>query len=345
MNKTIKYAINGALWIGGINALMNALNQKEKQQPNESFNWNEFFKAFCKGAFLGGAGGLVIGAVRDHEMTEALIYAGGTAGYIKSTLENNSDTDSSLLIKAKGIQDKLYVAFGDLLSEYPSLNGSVKKGTAIVGSDIDVVVKFNKNAGTIEDIRNLAGDYLTNKYCDKRLNKVRNQNHSVGLFFELNGEIKRIDVVPMREIENGKGDTFLYSSLDARIIKTNSKIQSKVLNFTAKEKKIIKLLKSWKIENQIDISSVFIEHIVKRAFNEMYVPRRLDNALLIVIEYLANKITKIRIVDPANTNNIISDSLSDNEKETIQNFCLTMLNNIEKDERNILDYFSERLCY
>jgi hypothetical protein len=343
MNKTIKYSINGALWCGIINGIINALNQKDKQAPNERFNWNEFFKAFGNGALLGGAGGLVIGAVRDDEMTEALICAGGTAGFIKRTLENNSDTDTSRLIKAEKIRNKLYVAFGDLLCEYPSLSGSVKKGTAIARSDIDVVVKFNKNAGTIEDIRNLTEDYLTNKYCDKRLTKVRNQNHSIGLFFKLYGEIKRIDVVPMREIENGKGDSFLYSSFDARIIKTNSTKQNKVLNFTAKEKRIIMLLKSWKIENQIDMPSVFIEHIVKRAFNERHVPRRLDNALLIVIEYLANKITKIRIVDPANTNNIISDSLSGNEKETIQNFCLTMLDNIEKDERNILDYFPAQL--
>ncbi len=343
MNKTIKYAINGALWCGAINGFLNALNQQEKQEQNERFKWNEFFKAFGKGALLGGAGGLVIGAVRDQEMTEILFCAGGTTGYIKSTLENNSDMDSSLLIKAKQIQDKLYVAFGELLSEYPSLNGSVKKGTAIVGSDIDVVVKFNKNAGTIENIRSITEDYLTEKFNDKKLSNVRNQNHSIGLFFELNGEIKRIDVVPMREIENGKGDTFLYSSTDATIIKTNSKKQSKVLNFTAKQKKIIKLLKNWKIENQIDIPSVLVEHIVNRAFNEIYVPKRLDKALLIVIEYLANKITTIRIVDPANTNNIISDSLSYNQKEAIQNSCFEMLDNIEKDERNIIDYFPEEL--
>jgi hypothetical protein len=38
MNKTIKYAINGALWCGAINGFLNALNQKEKQDPNERFN-------------------------------------------------------------------------------------------------------------------------------------------------------------------------------------------------------------------------------------------------------------------------------------------------------------------
>ncbi len=82
-----------------------------------------------------------------------------------------------------------------------------------------------------------------------------------------------------------------------------------------------------------------IEHIVKRTFFSNSVPRGIDKALLFTIEFIANNITQIRIIDPANTNNIISDCLTYSEKENLQNFCFDMLTQINKDKRNIIDYF------
>lgn len=47
----------------------------------------------------------------------------------------------------------------------------------------------------------------------------------------------------------------------------------------------------------------------------------------------------VKIIDPANTNNIISNSLTFKEKESISEFCYKMIENITQDERNIIDYF------
>ena len=340
MNKTIKYAKNGALIIGIGNAILNAYNQLNNQDENSQFDWEECLKSFGKGALIGGAGGLAIGAVKDNEMTKILMATGGTAGFIKEVLNNYTDNDLSLPKKAQKIQKKIHNEFKEYLSEYPSINGSVVKGTAIQNSDIDIQVKFNRNADSIENIRNNIEDYFNESFYDRNLKKVRSQNHSIGLVFDLKGEDKRIDIVPMREIENGKGDTYLYSTKNSSIKKTNTQKQISKLKFTEKQKHIIKLLKGWKIDNDLYFPSVLIEHLVKITFIGNSVPHDTDKALLFTIEFIANNITQIRIVDPANTNNIISDCLTNTEKEELQNFCFKMLNEIDKDKRNIIDYFS-----
>lgn len=343
MNKTVKYATNGALILGIGNAILNAFNQLNNQDETNSFNWSELLKAFGKGALLGGAGGLAIGAIKDNDMTNILMATGGAAGFVKEVLNNYTDCDLSLPKKAERIQKKLHNAFKENLSEYPSINGSLVKGTAIQNSDIDIHLKFNRNTDSIENIRNNVEDYLNENFYDRNLIKVRSQNHSIGLVFDLKGEEKRIDIVPMREIENGKGDTYLFSTNSNSIKKTNAQKQISNLKFTDKQKQIVKLLKGWKNNNNLHLPSILIEHIVKRVFAENILPRRIEKALFFVIEFIANNITRIRIVDHANTNNIISDSLSNREKEDLQNFCFKMLDDINKDKRNILDYFSVEL--
>lgn len=57
------------------------------------------------------------------------------------------------------------------------------------------------------------------------------------------------------------------------------------------------------------------------------------------INFLAENIMLVKIIDPANTNNIISNSLTFKEKESISEFCYKMIENITQDERNIIDYF------
>ena len=272
-------------------------------------------------------------------MTETLNHVGGTLGLITKILDKHTNENSSIMMKAQQIQLKLYSKFEKELSEYPSLNGSVVRGTSIAGSDIDIQIKFKRKAGNIEEVRSKVEKFLFSDLKMTKLKDIRSQNHSVGLLFDINGEEKRIDIVPMREIENGKGDTFLYSSKSETRKKTNSRKQSTILVFTKKQKKLIRLLKDWKLSNGIKILSTYVEHIVLRAYKEIKIPKGIDNALLALINYIGEKITTMRIVDPANTNNVISDSLSRGDKESIRDFCYEMIEAVKRDKRNILDYF------
>lgn len=340
MNKAINYAIKGGILVGLVKALINANAQLENKKPNIAFDWTKFLKEFGKGAAIGAVGGFVISSFRDEKMTKILGAAGGTSGVINKILNNYSNNeDISLRTKAEHLQNKLFKEFSQYLSQFPAISGSSEEGTAIVGSDIDIQVKFKKNAGTIPEVRHIVEDFFNNKFKDYQLTKIRSQNHSIGLFFKFGANTKRIDIVPMREIENGQGDTFIYSMNDSTIKKTNAKKQQKALSFSQKERNIIMLLKGWKSENNITIPSVLIKFLVKRAFNEINVPRARDKALLSIVKYIADKIKTIRVVDPSNTNNIISESLSYEEKVSVQNFCIKMIDDISKDKRNFLDYF------
>lgn len=341
MNKAIKYGINGAVIGAGVLAFIEVFKQLSEKERANGFDWVSVFKSAAKGATIGAVGGLIVGAIEDDRMNETLIAAGGIGGVINEALENYSDESKFFLIrKAESLQRKLGCKFKGLLSCAPTFNGSIQRGTSIASSDIDINLRFTKEAGTVSKIRSIVEEYLTNEFSDSSLVDVRSQEHSIGLFFSIQREQCRIDVVPMREIENGKGDTFIFSTKRETIKKTNAIRQNKVLRFTEKQKHIIKLLKGWKIENNVHIPSVFLEHLVVRAYEDVYVPRGLKNALFTIIEYIGNEIPTIRIVDPANTNNIISESLTYQNKEQIQEFCFKMLGDIKKDERNILDYFS-----
>lgn len=342
MNKAIKYTINGALIFGTINALSSLVKQLNSNEEEKVIDWSKCFRGFGRGAFIGGAGGFVMGTIRDNNMTKMLITAGGTAGFIKKSLNIYSDTDTILPKKIKNIQYKINNEFGEYLSEYPSVNGSLKKGTAIHSSDVDIQVKFNRDTESIKNIRSEVESYLNKEFYDRNLIEVRSQNHSVGLIYDIKGTKKRIDIVPMREVENGKGDAYIYSTKNNSIKKTNAKKQLGKLKLTEKQKQIIRLLKGWKIDNNLKFPSIFIEHVVNRAFKENYIPRTIDKALLFVIEYISNNITHIKIIDPANTNNIISETLSYSDKVYLRDFCYEMINDVNKDKRNIIDYFKHQ---
>jgi hypothetical protein len=64
------------------------------------------------------------------------------------------------------------------------------------------------------------------------------------------------------------------------------------------------------------------------------------NCLLDVLNYIANNIYKLRLADLAYINNIISGTLSYNEKLSLSDFCFDMVSKIKKDKRNIIEFFS-----
>jgi hypothetical protein len=150
--------------------------------------------------------------------------------------------------------------------------------------------------------------------------------------------------VPARASMNTQQDDYIYvnnTSLFGQptFKKINSKKQLKVFDFNSQEKKIVKLLKVLKKENNLNIKSIYLELFVKKAFENNRMPINTELCLLKVLRYIAENIQFLRIVDPANTNNIISDTLTYNEKELIGDFCFNMIVNIKKSKSNIIDYF------
>ncbi|WP_111308026.1 hypothetical protein [Confluentibacter sediminis] len=345
MNKAIKYTRNGAIIFGIGNGLFNVLKQLNKID-NEPFNWKQFFLATGKGAAVGASGGFILGSIEDRRTNKILNNTGGSVPrYLNGVVNNHDKTDNTFIIeKANQLKQKLYYKFKHDLFKYPSFNGSIIKGTSIQNSDVDIQLRFKKPTGTIEHVFNKVYEFLNYELDDEAITNVRKQKHSIGITYDVNGEKYRIDIVPTRISKNAFNDDYIYvneTSLfgQSTFKKINPSKQLRVLNFTNQERKVVKLLKMWKNENDIDIKSIYLELLVKKAFQNGTLPRNIDKCLLEVLNYLGENIHKIRIIDPANSNNIISDTISYDEKVSLGNYCLDMISKIKKDRRNIIDYF------
>src|SRR5690606_17837639 len=108
------------------------------------------------------------------------------------------------------------------------------------------------------------------------------------------------------------------------------------------ERKSIRLLKIWKTNKSKNrIKSFFVELLVIRAYNNCSdMPTDVWGQLKEVLEFIRDNVTKIRVEDPANSNNVVSDTMTQSEKEDFSDDMKQMLLRIEKDETNLKEYFA-----
>lgn len=198
-------------------------------------------------------------------------------------------------------------------------SGSRAKGTAIKGSsDIDFLISLSSSTpNTLSEIYNSLYNWLVSKGL-----QVRKQNVSLGIAY--NGY--NIDLVPARKYQGHTN----YHSLYCR--KRNSWMQTNIqqhINYVINSGRIneIKIIKIWAKNHNLDFPSIYIEHIVidslkyKFSGND-YIAQNVWTVLQYLSEYFINK----RVVDISNTNNIISDDLTQNEKLLIVSQAQNSLN-------------------
>lgn len=356
MNRKTKYAINGAL-IGGVGTaivdiFMQWLKHKENGTP---FNWESFdgkrtLKNLLAGAAIGGGGGFVVGAIVDE--VNANTKAINTDAYLSSfALAVQADKNSSLYKlserKCEQVIKFLEKEFADELSAVPFQWGSNAKGTAIEGkSDFDIMVRFHRNSFTVEEMYFSVLDAFREKFYDNAIVEVIDQKKSIGLVFSLKGESVRIDVVPMRDIDSNPRNTASNLYVNNKglfskpsITKTDIPLQAS-LQLTPTQKKLIIMLKKWKTDNDVPISSYMIQLFVVKTYerNRNNIPRKLTDKLMLVLDFIAENVDTIRLVSPENTNNIVSD-IPDSEKETIRRKALKVVEEYEYHPNTIQSFF------
>lgn len=196
-------------------------------------------------------------------------------------------------------------------------SGSRAKGTAIsLASDVDYLVSLtsgcNEKNGGLKSIYNSLFNKLNNNYQD-----VRKQNVSVRI--NLNG--LEVDVTPARKQAGNTNNHNLYVSKSDSWKQTN--IQKHIIDIlNSGRTNEIKLLKIWRELNGIDFPSIYLEYLV---INNILLNKSKDiNNLSNNISYSLTELAKdsgnplySRIVDPANSTNILSDLLSQSEKSKI----------------------------
>ena len=204
-------------------------------------------------------------------------------------------------------------------------SGSRAKGTAIKGSsDMDMFLSITdrENEDRLKDYYDSLYLYL------KRSNiTVRKQNVSIGATY--NGF--SIDLVPAKKSNQSSytrdwqayNDHWLWSNKKQQRTKTNIQKHIDLVRYNRIEKYVM-LTKIWRNNHGLDFPSIYIELLVKDALD---VKRTNDLATDFwnILKYIRDNIVEKKVVDPSNSNNIISDTLTNEEKLAIKKALIASL--------------------
>ncbi len=195
-------------------------------------------------------------------------------------------------------------------------SGSRAKGTAIsLASDVDYLISLtsgcNANSGGLKSIYDSLHTRLKAKY-----NPVRKQNVSFRIQI---GDLE-VDITPARKQPGYVNYHWIYVSKFDSWKQTNIQIHINDISASGRLNEI-KLLKIWRQLNGLDFPSIYLEYLTLQILSgKSKDATRLGENFLHILRELSKDISNplfTRIIDPANSANILSDLLNEAEKRTI----------------------------
>jgi hypothetical protein len=198
-------------------------------------------------------------------------------------------------------------ASGLLVSIIPS--GSFAKGTANKsGTDIDLFISLStRTAETLKEVYNKLFNRMAEKgYAPKR------QNVSINI--RVSGY--DVDLVPAKRQDSYTDDHSLYRRRADTWTKTNV---SKHITHVSQSGRSgeIRIVKLWRNQKGLDFPSFYLELSIIAALSGRYSGQLSDNVWE-SFKYLRDSFSTARLIDPANTNNVISDDLTVAEKAKVK---------------------------
>ena len=184
-------------------------------------------------------------------------------------------------------------------------SGSFSKGTVIKGSDVDIDLMIslkNQTPFTLKEAYESLYEYLCHSY------HPRKQNVSIRIIF--NGI--KVDLVPAQRQPTGLYPHSIYVSKLDTWTKTNIHKHIYIIK-NSPRKQIIILLKIWCHLHELNFPSFLLELTVLEALKGRPI-FGIDKNFLTVLKYIIEQFSCVRIYDPANTNNIVSDTITNNQK-------------------------------
>lgn len=231
--------------------------------------------------------------------------------YLRSILRREA-VDTSMTSPLRKVQTTLWPvicrwANGHLLSVEPS--GSFSKGTANAsGTDIDLFISVSPNV--VESLREIY-DKLERAFQDAGY-ETRRQNVSINV--RVDGQ--SVDLVPAKRQNLMLADHSLYRRKADTWTKTNVATHSQHVLLSGRTEEI-RIIKLWRDQLGLDWPSFYVELTIIRALRSATYGDLAANVSR-VYDFLRDDFLTARVVDPANTNNIISDDLTVPEKERIK---------------------------
>lgn len=185
-------------------------------------------------------------------------------------------------------------------------SGSFAKGTAIsLGTDVDLFLSLDSKLA-VKDLY-----WGLHRFCAERQMNPQAQDVSVGV---RSGGM-RVDLVPGRRRTGNTGDHTLYRRRKDSWVQTNVEEHVSLVAGSGRTNEI-RAAKIWRERNRLEFPSFYLELTVMGALRYVRVASLAERCME-VLRYLAGDFEKARVVDPANSNNVISDDVDQVEKRLI----------------------------
>ena len=187
-------------------------------------------------------------------------------------------------------------------------SGSYAKETGIRGvSDVDVFISLKSD--TTDTMKEIYGKLFSFAY-DNGWAPIL-QNVSVGV--TINGT--KGDLVPGRVQAGYQNYHSLYLRKRDSWTQTNVALHVDTVRNSGRLKEI-RAVKIWRMLHALDIPSLYLELFTINALSG-HSRSTLGENVMHVLRAISESITSARIVDPANTNNVLSDELTHAEKQQV----------------------------
>lgn len=204
------------------------------------------------------------------------------------------------------IEKKLKSHYGSSIQTI-RYSGSYSKGTSIdLHYDLDICIYFKHNAFySLYDMFFDVGNLLKINYPQYSL---RQQRVSWGLTYRS----MDIDIVPIRSIDDQTYDGYLYCSDTGSYTKTNIVKHIEYIS-ESNSRPIIKLMKIWRNEHNLKFTSFALELLTIQALSG-YISTDYADRMWAVLSYINTHVTTVSLLDPSNTANDVSKSVSYTDK-------------------------------
>ncbi|MBK9967219.1 MAG: nucleotidyltransferase [Holophagales bacterium] len=190
-----------------------------------------------------------------------------------------------------------------------ALSGSYAKGTAVRGdADVDLFISLSPTTKeTLREIYTSLLDRLREENLRPREKNVCRRVTSGGFSIDLVPAKKQAGVTPDHSLWVRKRATWQQTNIDKHIA---------LVRGSGRREEII-LLKVWRDQQRLDFPSIYLELCVIRALSGRPFGDLASNVLL-ALQFFSDAFVSARIQDPANSNNVISDDLTNAEKALVQ---------------------------
>ena len=184
------------------------------------------------------------------------------------------------------------------------------------GSDLDVFISLGS------DTADTLGDIYWSLYQLASDSGWSPRAQTVSVCANVNGV--KIDLVPARLHPGVRNWHSLYNNRTGSWMQTNVIKQIRAVAGSGRADEI-RAVKIWRNLRGLDFHSFYLELTVIDALRNLS-KRLLAANVVTVLQYIAGELPRRRVVDPANSNNVISNDLDDGGKAALSSAAVETLN-------------------